>query len=140
MNLFKKINDGANCLAIKAMTVTGESKPQSRKAVRAKKILSAVISASIAATMCAVTAFAAELPEFFTKAVNTLGTVVTLIGGGIGVWGVINLLEGYSNDNPGAKSQGMKQLMAGVGIALIGILLIPELAKFMTDEASKEGT
>ncbi|SHH54574.1 Maff2 family protein [Butyrivibrio fibrisolvens DSM 3071] len=29
------------------------------------------------------------------------------------VWGVVNLLEGYGNDNPGAKSQGMKQLMAG---------------------------
>ena len=26
--------------------------------------------------------------------------------------GAINLLEGYGNDNPGAKSQGMKQLMA----------------------------
>ena len=31
---------------------------------------------------------------------------------GLGIWGVINLLEGYGNDNPGAKSQGMKQLMA----------------------------
>ena len=29
--------------------------------------------------------------------------------------GGINLLEGYGNDNPGAKSQGMKQLMAGGG-------------------------
>ncbi|MEO3125887.1 Maff2 family mobile element protein, partial [Mediterraneibacter gnavus] len=28
------------------------------------------------------------------------------------VWGVVNLLEGYGNDNPGAKSQGIKQLMA----------------------------
>ncbi|WP_073385458.1 Maff2 family protein [Butyrivibrio fibrisolvens] len=34
-------------------------------------------------------------------------------GAGLGVWGVVNLLEGYGNDNPGAKSQGMKQLMAG---------------------------
>ncbi|WP_317676269.1 Maff2 family mobile element protein [Blautia luti] len=24
----------------------------------------------------------------------------------------MNLLEGYGNDNPGAKSQGMKQFMA----------------------------
>ncbi|RGB66795.1 Maff2 family mobile element protein, partial [Faecalibacterium prausnitzii] len=28
------------------------------------------------------------------------------------VWGVINLLEGYGSDNPAAKSQGIKQLMA----------------------------
>lgn len=134
MNLFRKINDGANSLAIKAMNVTGESKPQSRKAVKAKKILTAVISASIAATICAVTAFADGdgLPTFFTDAIGVLKTVVILIGGGLGVWGVINLLEGYGNDNPGAKSQGMKQLMAGVGVALVGILLIdklPELFK-----------
>jgi hypothetical protein len=40
----------------------------------------------------------------------------------------INLLEGYGNDNPGAKSQGMKQLMAGGGVALIGITLVPLLS------------
>ena len=28
------------------------------------------------------------------------------------------LLEGYGSDNPGSKSQGMKQLMAGGGIIL----------------------
>ena len=53
---------------------------------------------------------------FFTTAVTGLKTVVTAIGAGVAVWGVINLLEGYGNDNPGAKSQGVKQLMAGVGI------------------------
>jgi len=37
-------------------------------------------------------------------------------------------MEGYGNDNPGAKSQGIKQLMAGGGIALIGLKLIPLLA------------
>ena len=49
---------------------------------------------------------------FFTTAVTGLKTVVTAIGAGVGVWGVINLLEGYGNDNPGAKSQGIKQFMA----------------------------
>jgi hypothetical protein len=29
--------------------------------------------------------------------------VVTAIGAGVGVWGVINLLEGYGSDNPGAN-------------------------------------
>ena len=37
-------------------------------------------------------------------------------------------LEGYGNDNPGSKSQGMKQLMAGGGVALVGITLIPLLS------------
>jgi hypothetical protein len=54
--------------------------------------------------------------------------LVTAIGAGLGAWGVINLLEGYGNDNPGAKSQGIKQLMAGGGIVLIGLKLIPLLA------------
>ena len=48
---------------------------------------------------------------FFTSAVTTLRTVVTAIGAGVAVWGIINLLEGYGNDNPGAKSQGIKQLI-----------------------------
>lgn len=66
--------------------------------------------------------------EFFASAVDTLSTVVIAIGGGLGLWGIINLLEGYGNDNPGSKSQGMKQLMAGGGIALVGMVLVPLLS------------
>ncbi len=40
--------------------------------------------------------------SFFTTSVTGLKTVVTAIGAG--VWGVINLLEGYGNDNPGANA------------------------------------
>ena len=43
---------------------------------------------------------------FFTTSVTGLKTVVTAIGAGVGVWGVINLLEGYGNDNPGANAHG----------------------------------
>ena len=53
---------------------------------------------------------------FFNSAVDVLQTLVIALGAGLGIWGVINLLEGYGNDNPGAKSQGMKQLMAGGGV------------------------
>ena len=49
---------------------------------------------------------------FFAAAITVLQTLVVAIGAGLGIWGVINLLEGYGNDNPGAKSQGIKQLMA----------------------------
>ena len=64
----------------------------------------------------------------FSSAITTLKTLVVAIGAGLGVWGVVNLLEGYGNDNPGAKSQGIKQLMAGAGIMLLGTTLIPQLA------------
>ena len=65
---------------------------------------------------------------FFTSAINILQTLVVAIGAGLGVWGVINLMEGYGNDNPGAKSQGIKQLMSGGGVILIGTQLIPLLS------------
>lgn len=64
---------------------------------------------------------------FFNSAVGVLQTLVIALGAGLGIWGVINLMEGYGNDNPGAKSQGMKQLMAGGGVALIGTVLVPLL-------------
>ena len=49
---------------------------------------------------------------FFSSAIDTLQTLVIALGAGLGVWGAINLLEGYGNDNPGSKYQGMKQFMA----------------------------
>jgi len=65
---------------------------------------------------------------FFTQSITILKTLVIALGAGLAVWGVINLLEGYGNDNPGAKSQGIKQLMAGGGVVLIGTSLIPLLS------------
>ena len=66
--------------------------------------------------------------EFFNSAVGVLQTLVVALGAGLGIWGVINLLEGYGQDNPASKSQGMKQSMAGGGVALIGITLVPLLS------------
>ena len=64
---------------------------------------------------------------FFNSAVGVLQTLVIALGAGLGIWGVINLMEGYGNDNPGAKSQGIKQLMAGGGIVIIAQTVIPQL-------------
>ena len=69
--------------------------------------------------------------DFFVQAVNVLKVLVMAIGAVLGAWGVINLLEGYGSDNPGAKSQGIKQLMSGGGIVLIGLKLIPLLANVL---------
>jgi hypothetical protein len=66
--------------------------------------------------------------EFFSSAVDTLQTLVIALGAGLAVWGVINLLEGYGSDNPAAKSQGIKQLMAGGGVILLGTTLVPLLS------------
>lgn len=69
-----------------------------------------------------------DLMEFFNSAVDTLQTIVVGLGGALCVWGGINLLEGYGQDNPGSKSQGVKQLVAGGGVALIGVTLVPLLS------------
>ena len=70
--------------------------------------------------------------EFFASAITTLQTLVVALGAGLGVWGVVNLLEGYGSDNPGSKSQGMKQLMAGAGVAIVGMVLVPLLSGLFT--------
>ena len=69
--------------------------------------------------------------SFFTNAIDVLQTLVIALGGGLCVWGGINLLEGYGQDNPASKSQGIKQLMAGGGVALIGITLVPLLSSLL---------
>ena len=41
---------------------------------------------------------------FFNSAIGVLQTLVIALGAGLGIWGAINLLEGYGNDNPGANA------------------------------------
>ena len=76
----------------------------------AKKATMFATIAGIMATTCATQAFAAGTGEvdtssFITTACTVLKSVICLIGGGVSLWGVVNLLEGYGNDNPGAKAQ-----------------------------------
>ena len=70
--------------------------------------------------------------SFFTNAIDVLQTLVIALGGGLCVWGGINLLEGYGQDNPASKSQGIKQLMAGGGGSLLGITPVPPLARLLS--------
>jgi uncharacterized protein YneF (UPF0154 family) len=69
---------------------------------------------------------------FFNSAINILQMLVIAIGAGLGIWGGVNLMEGYGADNPGAKSQGIKQLMAGGGVIVIGTTLVPLLKGLFT--------
>ena len=65
---------------------------------------------------------------FFTQSITVLQTLLVAIGAGLGLWGLVNLLEGYGQDNPASKSQGIKQLMAGGGIVVIAVTLVPLLS------------
>lgn len=42
--------------------------------------------------------------DFFASAIDTLQILVVALGAGLGAWGVINLLEGYGNDNRATRS------------------------------------
>ena len=69
--------------------------------------------------------------DFFSSAIDAVQTIVIAIGAGVAIMGGINWLDGYSNDNPGAKSQGIKQLIAGGGIAFIGLTVVPLLSNML---------
>lgn len=109
----------------------------SKKCKIAKKIVLIITSVAIMMTTGCVTAFAAvDTGAFISSAATVLKAVIILIGAGLGVWGVVNLIEGYGNDNPGAKSQGMKQLMSGIGLIALALILVPVLQNMMTGAMS----
>ncbi len=136
MTIFEKAKNYAVCTAANMMTVPeAPKKEQSPKTRRIKKVILMTFTMMVFVSLCSVTVFAeggtqldGAAKTFFTDALGVLKTVLILIGAGVGIWGIVNLLEGYGNDNPGAKSQGMKQLMAGVGVALVGVFA-PEALK-----------
>ena len=43
---------------------------------------------------------------FFQSAVGVLQTLITIIGVLLGLWGLVNLMEGYVADNPAANAHG----------------------------------
>ena len=51
--------------------------------------------------------------QFFASAINTLQTLVVALGAGLGVWGVVNLLEGYGSDTP--ENGNQRNDFAGFG-------------------------
>jgi hypothetical protein len=105
-------------------------------AVNKRKMFMSIVFAAISMSLFTVTASAAGgggagALTFVNGMLGILEIVLIAIGGGLGIWGIVNLLEGYGNDNAGAKSQGMKQLMAGAGIAVVGVVGVPLLRAFI---------
>ena len=47
---------------------------------------------------------------FINQAVTVLQTLVIALGAGLAVWGVINLMEGYGNDNPSLRASSSSWL------------------------------
>lgn len=117
--------------------ITKNEKIAKRSKFAKKAILFMVVS-MIIMTITAITAFAAgdgsvNTDDFINKTVIVLQSLVSLIGAGLAIWGVVNLIEGYSGDNAAAKSQGIKQLMAGLALILVGLFVVPILKTMMID-------
>lgn len=66
--------------------------------------------------------------EIFTAGIDILKNIVTIIGGGMAVLGLIQLFQGQSDNNAAAKQGGIGLLIAGGGIILVAQTLIPMLA------------
>lgn len=70
--------------------------------------------------------------EFWNKAVDVMELLVCCYGAYLCVMGGIGLAEGFSQDNPAQKSSGGKLLIAGGGVILIGIIMVPMLSGLLT--------
>ena len=75
----------------------------------AKKATMFCTLAGVMASTCVTQAFAAgtgavDTSSFISTACTVLKSVICLIGAGVGVWGVVNLLEGYGQDNPASNA------------------------------------
>lgn len=107
-----------------------------RKNNSIKKMILIACTAMCTMSITTASVFAAggavDTTSFITSAMTVLKSIICLIGAGLGIWGVVNLVEGYGNDNPGSKSQGMKQFVAGLGLIILGLVMVPVLQNMMT--------
>ena len=42
--------------------------------------------------------------DIFTQALSVIQAILFLIGAALGIWGIVNLLEGYGSDNRATRS------------------------------------
>lgn len=106
-----------------------------KRALRGKKAVMWAVTIFTVAAMSCFTCFAAgtSASTLIKKSCDILKVVVTAIGFALGVWGVINLMEAHSSNDPSAKNSGIKQFVGGLGIVIVGVALIPILQNYLTE-------
>ena len=73
------------------------------------------------------------------EAYAPLSTLITALGVGLAVWGIRNLIEGYSNNIPSAQSLGERQLRAGGNLVFLaacvkeGHVPDPEIMEYLAE-------
>lgn len=99
---------------------------------KAKKIVFSLSTMLCAAEMMSTYAYAsANANAFINTAVSVLKSVLYIVGGALAVFGVLHLIESYTQENPAAKAQGIKQLAGGIGVIVASAALIPVLGDMM---------
>jgi len=81
-----------------------------------------------------------DTSKFFTTMETALQAVLTLIGAGVAVFGVVHLIESQSSHDPNQKSAGIKELAAGLGIIVVGNLLVPVFVSMAKDAMNSTTT
>lgn len=66
--------------------------------------------------------------EFFNSAIDVLQTLVIALAAAFVCGAASTFWKATARITPRAKSQGVKQLVAGGGVALIGVTLVPLLS------------
>lgn len=72
----------------------------------------------------------ADAFAIFHKGIDVFQKIIIMAGAGYGLMGLVHLIEGFSDQNPQAKNHGMKVLISGIGIVLVGIAVTPMLKGF----------
>lgn len=57
---------------------------------------------------------------------KALQELIIALGTGIAVWGAINLLNGYEQDDPALRELGMKQILAGGSVSAKAFCITPD--------------
>lgn len=68
--------------------------------------------------------------DFLQEIINFASKAVMAFGGGGAVMGILKFSEGRSQNNPGAKEEGMEKIVGGAIIFVIGMVLVPKLMTF----------
>lgn len=98
-----------------------------RKILKQKQYAALVTAVAVmfALTMPSYATGTVDTSALFDKMQTVLQAILSVVGAGIAVFGVVHLIESQSSHDPSQKSAGMKEVGAGLGIIIIANALIP---------------
>ncbi len=70
--------------------------------------------------------------EFFNTILSFASMAVSGFGGGVAISGLMAIGEGKSQNQPGKVDEGVSKIVGGGVIIAVGILLVPQLATFLS--------